>query len=161
MNFTNFLNDGRRVREIASGQSNFYTSRDAASKTWMLSSLGLGASAATIATGFLGTPGSFATKAITAATTAIAAGAVASRSLYKWISIDVPFKPASGLGMLSMNNPIFRVDDPSSPYYMMSNLMEGAVNKRQIDDSKYGELGSGYLEGLKNTFTGVAKQFTA
>lgn len=161
MNLTNFFDDGRRMREIASGQSNFYTDRSAAVKTWGLSSLGLVGSTVLGISGLAmgAAAASPAGVALTAASGVVATGSLIARKLYKWVSIDLPFKANSGFGLLSMNKPVFRVDDPSSPYYMMSHMLEKTVRNRRIQDQA-GQLGSGYLKKVEDMGLSVMNYLT-
>ncbi len=158
---SNFLSDSRRLREISNGQSNFYTSREAATNSFLISSTGLVASSLLAVTGLIASPKSIPGKIATTSLSLIGAGSVLARNFYKWFTIDVPFKPNANLGLLSFNKPVFRVTDPSSPYYMMSDLMEGAVNKRINDDSMYGELGNGYYEALEKGIKNFSQYLTA
>ncbi len=157
INLTNFFEDGRRIKEIASGESNFYTSRDAAAKTWGLSALGLASSATLGITGAIMGSGASYTKsatnplglALTVGSGVLATGSLIARQFYKWLAIDLPFKANTGLGLLSMNRPVFRVEDPSSPYYMMSHLLEKTVENRELQDLEHGELGSEFGKKLE------------
>jgi hypothetical protein len=149
--FSNFLNDSRRLKEIANEQSNFYTSREAATWCHRLSSIGL-ASSAGLAIAGLGGFKSLPVKVATTGLSILAGGSVLARNTYKWLKIDVPFKSNSDLGLLSLNKPIFRVTDPSSPYYMMSDSLEDAINKRKSEDALYGDPSGGYHEAVLENF---------
>jgi hypothetical protein len=157
---SNFLSDSRRLREIFSEQSNFYTSREAAQNSWYLSTGGLVASSLVAVTGLAG----FKSLPVKIATTGLSiagVGSLLARNIYKYFTIDAPFKPNSNLGLLSFNKPVLRVTDPSSPYYMMSDLMEGAVNKRIHDDAQYGKLGGGYYEAIEKGVKNFSHYITA
>lgn len=151
MNFANFFDDGRRMREIASGQSNFHTDRNAATKTWALSGLGL-AGSATLGLSGLAMGAASATPlglGLTVASGVLATGSLLARHAYKRFTIDMPFQANAGFGLASLNRPVFRVEDPSSPYYMMSHMQEKTVKNRELQDKKYGQLGDDYIQQVE------------
>jgi hypothetical protein len=162
MNLTNFFDDGRRMREIASGQSNFHTDRKAATKTWGLSALGLAGSTTLGLSGIA--MGALSANplgmGLTVASGVVATGSLISRQIYKWLTLDLPFKSNAGFGLLSMNKPVLRVEDPSSPYYMMSHMLEKTVKNRAAQD-KGGQLGSGYLQTIENLGLGLTDYIMA
>lgn len=138
------LDDLRRIRETAGGQSGFYVSREAEDKTAMLSGAAALLSVSSLfRLGNLGravTPGF----SLPAAITGIGAlGLLATRSIYKWVNIDLPFNATSGLAAISFGKPVMRVDNTESAYYMMSHSLEASANARKHEDESHGKAGEG------------------
>lgn len=164
------LDDMRRIRETAGGQSGFYVSREAEDKTCMLSSAAALASATSLFRLRNLAPGKWinsntgkllsatpSLKGFGAVTGIAAAGLLAARSIYKWVNIDLPFNPTSGLAAISFGKPIMRVDNPESPYYLMSHTLEKSVNARMREDLEHGKAGEGIGKFLEEK---IALPFT-
>ncbi len=163
------LDDMRRIRETAGGQSCFHVSREAEDKTCMLSSAAALASATSLfrlrnlAPGKWLDPKGNLLKAVPSlkgfgvVTGIAAAGLLATRSIYKWVNIDLPFNHGCGLAAVSFGKPIMRVDNPESPYYLMSHSLEKSVNARMREDLEHGKAGEGIGKFLEEK---IALPFT-
>lgn len=167
-NLTNFFSDNRRLKELAAGSSNFHTSREAAINTLKLSTLGLAGSATLgISGALLGTAASMGKAgnplgvALTVGSGVLATGCLAFRQVYKWANMDLPFSPNGGLGVLGLNAALFRVDDPSSPYYMLNQNLEKTIQKRKIEDQQYGKSAEGYFDFIRNSSSQIMNKISA
>jgi hypothetical protein len=167
-NLTNFFSDNRRLKELAAGSSNFHTSREAATNTLKLSTLGLAGSATLgISGAVLGTAASIGKAgsplgvALTVGSGVLATGCLAFRQVYKWANMDLPFSPNGGLGLLGLNSALFRVDDPSSPYYMLNQNLEKTIQKRKLEDEQYGKSAEGYFDFMRNTSSQLMNTISA
>lgn len=147
MNTTDFFDATKRIREIASGQSNFHISRDAASKHWGLTALGVLGSAGTAVAGL--TLGAAAAP-VTIAGSVLSLGALAAGKAFKWKNIDLPFNANQGLGLLSLGKPIYRNNLATSGGFLYSHKLAETAAKRAIEDAKFGKLGDGYSKTLLN-----------
>jgi hypothetical protein len=152
--FTNYLNDKRFSVDIE-GNPQALVPASKANFCRDLSFYGMLATPLTILGGLVLKPCSLASKALTATITTASLALMARRYVGKK-EINLIMNQDESLGFLSFGKPIFRVNDPTSPYYMMSHFMEGAVKQRELEGNKsLDEID--YYRNLRDTVTDLSE----